>query len=505
MAAATAGREGQRGWKDRRTSPPPRSPARFLALPHAAPAAHAPRGGAAPRRCRARARRRGPFPSARAALPAGAQTGALPPADRRSILKQVWNAAWCSGCSVAPPILKTVYLKTPTGPTDARRDTAPPRQLTHVGPAAAISWEGGGCRQRRAPPQRSPRPVVLGRRQEAGRRDRCPRRGARGQPHSAPSPAPPAGAALAPVPHETAPRLQRGWAAALAPFPTRPGPGGVLLAACPPRPALPVGSASRGVWARSSSVPGGRRLSPTPPFLLPAVTGAARRAERSPRLPGARARRRQAGRAPLGRPLGCFRRKEKRRCPLPLPAFLPLLLARSLPPGPPSARAERGVTAAHRRARRRRHSHTMALKRINKELSDLARDPPAQCSAGPVGDDMFHWQATIMGPNDSPYQGGVFFLTIHFPTDYPFKPPKVAFTTRIYHPNINSNGSICLDILRSQWSPALTISKVLLSICSLLCDPNPDDPLVPEIARIYKTDRDKYNRISREWTQKYAM
>lgn len=147
----------------------------------------------------------------------------------------------------------------------------------------------------------------------------------------------------------------------------------------------------------------------------------------------------------------------------------------------------------------------MALKRIHKELNDLARDPPAQCSAGPVGDDMFHWQATIMGPSDSPYQGGVFFLTIHFPTDYPFKPPKVAFTTRIYHPNINSNGSICLDILRSQWSPALTISKVLLSICSLLCDPNPDDPLVPEIARIYKTDSQKYTKMAKEWTQKYAM
>ena len=64
-----------------------------------------------------------------------------------------------------------------------------------------------------------------------------------------------------------------------------------------------------------------------------------------------------------------------------------------------------------------------------------------------------------MGPADSPYQGGVFFLNIHFPSDYPFKPPKVSFTTRIYHPNVNSNGSICLDILNAQWSPALTISK----------------------------------------------
>lgn len=66
---------------------------------------------------------------------------------------------------------------------------------------------------------------------------------------------------------------------------------------------------------------------------------------------------------------------------------------------------------------------------------------------------------------ESPYAGGVFFLTIHFPTDYPFKPPKVNFTTRIYHPNINSNGSICLDILRDQWSPALTVSKGMFDFC----------------------------------------
>ncbi|KAK1276435.1 hypothetical protein QJS04_geneDACA011117 [Acorus gramineus] len=171
----------------------------------------------------------------------------------------------------------------------------------------------------------------------------------------------------------------------------------------------------------------------------------------------------------------------------------------------------------------------MATKRILKELKDLQKDPPTSCSAGnlfssifgsvcslfheclmfsiagPVAEDMFHWQATIMGPPDSPYAGGVFLVTIHFPPDYPFKPPKVAFRTKVFHPNINSNGSICLDILKEQWSPALTISKVLLSICSLLTDPNPDDPLVPEIAHMYKTDRSKYETTARSWTQKYAM
>ncbi|KAL2550649.1 UBC core domain-containing protein [Forsythia ovata] len=147
----------------------------------------------------------------------------------------------------------------------------------------------------------------------------------------------------------------------------------------------------------------------------------------------------------------------------------------------------------------------MASKRILKELKDLQKDPPTSCSAGPVAEDMFHWQATIMGPPDSPYTGGVFLVTIHFPPDYPFKPPKVAFRTKVFHPNINSNGSICLDILKEQWSPALTISKVLLSICSLLTDPNPDDPLVPEIAHMYKTDRNKYETTARSWTQKYAM
>jgi len=147
----------------------------------------------------------------------------------------------------------------------------------------------------------------------------------------------------------------------------------------------------------------------------------------------------------------------------------------------------------------------MAMKRINKELKDMAEEPPANCSAGPVGDDIFHWQATIMGPSDSPYDGGVYFLNIHFPADYPFKPPKIEFTTKIYHPNVNKHGQICIDTLKDNWSPALTISKALLSICSLITDPNPNDPLVPEIAHLYKEDRVKYNKIAREWTHKYAM
>ena len=148
----------------------------------------------------------------------------------------------------------------------------------------------------------------------------------------------------------------------------------------------------------------------------------------------------------------------------------------------------------------------MTLKRIQKELIDLGKEPPTNCSAGPLDEkDSFHWQATIMGPEGSPYSGGIFFLNITFPSDYPFKPPKVSFTTRLYHPNVNHCGAICLDILKDQWSPALTIAKVLLSISSLLTDPNPDDPLVPEIAHIYKGDRTKFEATAREWTRKYAM
>lgn len=147
----------------------------------------------------------------------------------------------------------------------------------------------------------------------------------------------------------------------------------------------------------------------------------------------------------------------------------------------------------------------MASKRIQKELNMLSKDTPMNCSAGPIGNDITVWQATIIGPSESPYENGVFYLDIKFPREYPFKPPSIKFRTRIYHPNIApSSGAICLDILKDKWAPSLTIGSVLLSICSLLTDPNPDDPLAPDVARLYKSDIEEFNRNAQEWTQRYA-
>ncbi|XP_016357881.1 ubiquitin-conjugating enzyme E2 E1-like [Sinocyclocheilus anshuiensis] len=145
-----------------------------------------------------------------------------------------------------------------------------------------------------------------------------------------------------------------------------------------------------------------------------------------------------------------------------------------------------------------------SAKRIQKELADIMLDPPPNCSAGPKGDNIYEWRSTILGPPGSVYEGGVFFLDIAFTPDYPFKPPKVTFRTRIYHCNINSQGVICLDILTGAWSPALTVSKVMLSICSLLTDLVRSDPLVGSIATQYTTNRPEHDRIAKQWTKRYA-
>lgn len=144
------------------------------------------------------------------------------------------------------------------------------------------------------------------------------------------------------------------------------------------------------------------------------------------------------------------------------------------------------------------------VSRLNKELEELTSNPPTNCSAGVIEDDIYHWQATILGPEGSPYENGVFYLRINFPQDYPFKPPNISFITKIYHCNINGSGSICLDILKEQWSPALTISKVLLSICSMMDDQNPHDPLVLDAANLYIKDRNKFIDTAKAHTLQYA-
>ncbi|PNX79090.1 constitutive photomorphogenesis protein 10-like, partial [Trifolium pratense] len=156
-------------------------------------------------------------------------------------------------------------------------------------------------------------------------------------------------------------------------------------------------------------------------------------------------------------------------------------------------------------------------KRIQREMVELNNDPPPHCSAGPKGDNLYHWIATIIGTPGTPYQGGIFFLDIIFPTDYPFKPPQhlghqqqlelsglshvksftldeirpereyisggkaiftlqasfLVFRTRIYHCNVEPDGRVSMGILKDGWSPALTITKVLLAVRSLLTNPDP--------------------------------
>ena len=145
------------------------------------------------------------------------------------------------------------------------------------------------------------------------------------------------------------------------------------------------------------------------------------------------------------------------------------------------------------------------LKRLSVELSTIEREGVSSCTAGPIDSDMYHWAATIEGPSGSPYENGLFQLDIRFPYDYPFYPPLVTFVTPIYHPNINEKGGICVDILQNSWRPVLTVLDVLLSISSLLTDPNPDSPLNVDASNAYVTDRELFNRNARQLTRKCAM
>jgi ubiquitin-conjugating enzyme E2 D len=146
----------------------------------------------------------------------------------------------------------------------------------------------------------------------------------------------------------------------------------------------------------------------------------------------------------------------------------------------------------------------LRTKRLFNELKEIKTSPPDNCSADLINENINKWSAIILGPCGSPYENGIFYLSLDFGENYPFSPPVCKFLTYIYHPNIDKYGNICLDILKQNWTPAISVSKLLISICSLLDDPNPDDPLDANISRIYKSNKDEFTRLAREYTIQHA-
>ncbi|KAG0081253.1 Ubiquitin-conjugating enzyme E2 T [Linnemannia elongata] len=148
------------------------------------------------------------------------------------------------------------------------------------------------------------------------------------------------------------------------------------------------------------------------------------------------------------------------------------------------------------------------LIRMGKELTDLEQTPPLGVACYPVNDNIVHLQAEIAGPEDSPYHGGSFKIDIHIPDRYPFEPPRCQFLTRVYHPNIDEQGLICLDILKGPpkgtWLPSINITTMLISLQLLLAQPNPDDPLLVDVATEFKENRELFKHKAKEFTKKYA-
>jgi len=144
-------------------------------------------------------------------------------------------------------------------------------------------------------------------------------------------------------------------------------------------------------------------------------------------------------------------------------------------------------------------------RRILVETKNLAKDPPPGISAIPDETNCRYFHIVMAGPKGSPYEGGLFKLEMFLPENYPLSPPTVRFLTKIYHPNIDKLGRICLDILKDQWSPALQMRTVLLSIQALLSSPNPDDPLANDVANMWKTNEAKAILTAGEWTRQFAV
>ncbi|KAB5525187.1 hypothetical protein OIU77_007462 [Salix suchowensis] len=144
--------------------------------------------------------------------------------------------------------------------------------------------------------------------------------------------------------------------------------------------------------------------------------------------------------------------------------------------------------------------------RVQKELQECSRDVEASgIKVAPKSDNLGRLTGTIPGPVGTPYEGGTFQIDITLPDGYPFEPPKMQFATKVWHPNISSqSGAICLDILKDQWSPALTLKTALLSVQALLSTPEPGDPQDAVVAQQYLRDYQTFVGTARYWTETFA-
>ncbi|GFR51947.1 hypothetical protein Agub_g14469 [Astrephomene gubernaculifera] len=143
--------------------------------------------------------------------------------------------------------------------------------------------------------------------------------------------------------------------------------------------------------------------------------------------------------------------------------------------------------------------------RIQKELREIERDTASGVTVKLKGTSLQQLVGYVPGPKDTPYEGGLFVVDITLENSYPFVPPKMKFVTKVWHPNVSSqSGAICLDILKDQWSPALTLKTALLSLQALLSSPQPDDPQDAVVAKQYINDYETYKKTARYWTEAFA-
>ena len=153
-----------------------------------------------------------------------------------------------------------------------------------------------------------------------------------------------------------------------------------------------------------------------------------------------------------------------------------------------------------------------AVKRLMHEYKELTVNSPDGITAGPMNEDNFlEWEALISGPPDTPYEGGIFEAKLIFPRDYPLSPPKMIFTSKMWHPNIFPSGEVCISILHAagedpnhyesiheRWSPAQSVEKILISVMSMLAEPNDESPANVEAAKMFRNQPHDFNSRVKE-------